>query len=169
MPMYETSKEVRAVAEQLISSNHPKLAGLKIEYLFRDEAAVSNGKVTVAMACRVDDRNWALTRTDFIIEVAKDVWDSAEPRFREAVLDHELCHIGLNCDENGAVKKDAKTNRAKGYIRKHDMEEFEDVVVRHGSYRKDLRSFIEAYAKRRQPVKGKIETPAGGVATAEIE
>lgn len=167
MPGYDIAKEVKDVAEELIGHFYPKLAGLNIQYLFRDEAAVSNGKVTVAMACRVDDRNWALSHVDFIIEVAKDVWNAAEPRFRRAVIDHELQHIGLHCDEQGAIKKDAKTNRVKGYIRKHDMEEFEAVVSRHGSYRGDLRSFLDAYAKGRTQAKVKVEATAGAAADLE--
>lgn len=147
MAHYRVDPELKTVADSIIKKSHPVLAALSISYMFRDEAVISNGKTIAGMTVRVDDRNWALHKKDFIIEVAKDVWLQASDAFKAAIMDHELSHIGIRMDENQSLVVDDGTGRIKSFVRPHDIEEFGPVLERHGAYHQDLRKFLLAYAE----------------------
>jgi len=149
MPRYEESVNLKNLAQDLIQKHHDPLKILKIAYEFRDEAAVSNGKVIAGKCIRVDDRNYTLHGYDIIIEIARDVWDEATSQFQIAVLDHELTHVGIRFEETGEEQRDAKTDRIKTFIRMHDIEEFASVLERYGEYHASLRAFLEAFARRK--------------------
>ena len=156
MPKYEKSTDLKNLAETLIEKHHPNLKEVKIAYEFRDEASVSNGKVVAGRTVRVDDRNYALHGHDVIIEIAKDVWDEATDKFRIAIMDHELSHVGVRLEEYGEPQRDLKTDRVKVYLKHHDIEEFADVLERYGAYHADLRAFLAAFERNK-----KAEDPEG--------
>lgn len=149
---YWLDTEVRDVATRLIEAHHPHLKQLKVAYIMKPEGTVSNGKVTAGMCIRCDDRAFLLHGTDFIMEIAKNIWDDAQPKFQEAIVDHELSHMGVKVDEHGVPARDPKTGRIRTYVKHHDMEEFEGVVERYGAYRKDLRSFLDSFKKGEKKV-----------------
>lgn len=153
MTAYTPDKGLETKALSIIEVNYPLLKMLKIAYVFREEAPISDGKVTCGMAVRVDDRNWSLHKFDAMIEIGKDVWDEAEEDFKNALMDHELAHIGIRLDEDGQPAMDEKTGRLKVFMRKHDIEEFEEVLERHGAYHKGLRDFLVAFGKSKDSAK----------------
>jgi len=134
----------------MVEKYHERLKVLKIDYEFRDEAQVSNGKVTAGRVCRVDDRNRILHDYDCIVEIGKDVWDTASEEFRIAIVDHELSHIQIFMDDDGKVKRDDKTDRIKIYMRHHDIEEFSEILERYGAYHADLRGFLAAFDRNKR-------------------
>lgn len=151
MPAYALDQGLKDLGNQIIKADRPHLANMKIGYMFRPEAPVSRGRVTAGMCIRCDDRNRTIHGMDFIIEIGKDVWEDAPSNdFRRALLDHELGHCGVKLDEHGEVEYEEKTGRPKTYLRHHDIEEFEEVLERHGSYHKGLREFLEAYARHKK-------------------
>jgi len=58
-----------------------------------------------------------------------------------ALLDHELCHCGTS--------KNAKGEPVY-YLRRHDLEEFEEVVRRHGLWRAGVVNFVNASLEKEQ-------------------
>jgi hypothetical protein len=155
MPVYAKDSGLESLGNKIIKKDHELLGMLKIAYIFRDEAPVSNGKATAGMAYRADDRNRTLHGVDAIIEIAKDIWDEATDEFKDALMDHELSHIMIRLDDDGQPMMDDKTGRVKITMRPHDIEEFEDVLERHGPYHKALRSFLEAFARKKEASKKK--------------
>ena len=147
MPKYEESINLRNLAENLIKEHHENLKVLKIAYEFRDEAAISNGKVVAGKCIRVDDRNLTLHGYDVIIELAKDVWSEATNKYQTAIMDHELSHIGIRFEEDGEPSRDPSSNRIKVFLRHHDIEEFAAVLERYGDYHADLREFLKAFER----------------------
>jgi Fe-S cluster biosynthesis and repair protein YggX len=145
-------------ADRLIEDHRPLLKNVIVNYLFRPEAPVANGKTIAGMCIKVDDRNRTIHEHDFIIEISKDVWDSIEEEaWRDALMDHELAHAGLRLDEDGNILRDEETGRIKTYIIPHDIEEFEDVLERHGAYHGALRKFLEAHTKHKLAKKAETE------------
>ncbi len=71
----------------------------------------------------------------------------------EALVDHELCHIQRNV---GMVITDPNTGRIlkkewadkddpdSWHIREHDVEEFSDIIHRHGLWEHGIEKFAEA-------------------------
>jgi len=148
MPGYKTDAGIEKIAAGIIAEHRPELKILDICYMFRDEAAISDGKVIAGRCIRVDDRNWTVHKHDFIIEIAKDVWDEATDEFRLALVDHELGHAGIRIDEESGGPDMTDEGRIRTYTHRHDIEEFEDVLERHGPYHKALRDFLLAFVKR---------------------
>lgn len=160
MPAYNVNTdEVKAVADKLIATQ-PDLEltkMLKIAYIFRPEAPVSNGRVVFGMCCRVDDRNWALHKNDFLIEISKDMWDDASEEFRVALVHHELKHAGIRLDKTGQPAIDESSGRLKTYCVPHEIEEFQVILDTYGTYHAGLRAFLHNWTEKKTAPKEKTE------------
>lgn len=131
---YEIAEDAKPIGAELIKQFHPHLLGMSIPllYIFRSKAAESNGKTVLGKAKRVSGMNAFLAYRHlveegedypplvFVIELAKDYWYHLTPEQRVALVDHELCHFGPDG------------------MRAHDVEEFREVIDRHGLWRPDL-------------------------------
>lgn len=113
--------EVVEIAQELIGQYHESLTEANIALLFRDEAPVSGGKVTLGQAKKVppDQKLLMTIPYDFIIWFAADWWDRLEARQRLAMIDHELQHCYMDSEGNASLAK-------------HDIEEFNCILERHG-------------------------------------
>ena len=135
--------EVAEIGRSLLQ-HHEHLLPVRVEYVFRDEA-VKNGDHTVwGRAHKVTGMKAMLATADaensngcdfFIIEIAYDIWRLLSPAQRTALVDHEMCHLGVEVLESGAHKL---------VLRNHDVEEFVDVVSRHGLWRPILADLVSA-------------------------
>lgn len=150
--------DVTEIAERLIADYHRHLLGVRIEYLFRTEAEKQGGAVVLGSARKIGGLNAFLARaTDdeefvlssakgepgepfFAISLWKTGWEKLDERQKIALLDHELCH----CFVSEGV--DGKANTVELSINPHDVEEFRDVVHRHGLWRPDVESFVRIAA-----------------------
>jgi predicted metallopeptidase len=119
--------------------HHQHLRGQRLEVVFRSEAAKDRGKVVLGKARKVTGLNAFLAHSEtepfFLIELAEDVWETLTDEAREALIDHELSHFGV------AINDQAETVLQ---INPHDLEEFNDIVRRHGLWRADLEAFAAA-------------------------
>lgn len=130
--------DVAEIAESLISDYHPHVLEHTVLYIFRSKAAQNKGKEVWGKARKVTGLNAYLAMrssvdplepmspTFFVIEIAHDVWNTLRAPERIALVDHELKHIGPDG------------------MRPHDVEEFTDIVARHGHWKRDLKEFAEA-------------------------
>lgn len=125
MVEYSEAPEVQEIADKLIPEFHPHLVDEAIEYIFRDSAASRGDKVILGMARKVRGLTSYLSRKTkepyFVMEIAEDMWATLDDAKKKALVDHELCHFGIN--ENG-----------DRFIAPHDIEEFAAVIERHGMW-----------------------------------
>lgn len=129
--------EVEEIAERLIPFFHPHLEeGSRIRYLFRSKHAKRNLCEVWGAASCLTGRMAFLAGADFLIEIAHDIWEVLEEAQRIALIDHELCHCAWD-EVDGAPS-----------IRGHDLEEFEEIVERHGMWRESLKRFTVVAAKK---------------------
>lgn len=144
------SPELEKLGQELIEKYHPLLKIIDIAYIFRDEAPNSSrGELVFGQAISVDSRNWLLHRKDVIIQIAEDLWESLDQKYRELLLDHELYHVGVELDQDGTVVMDENSGRPKVYIVHHDIEEFEAIIKRYGTTYDEFRAWAKEEAKRR--------------------
>lgn len=136
---YARADEVAHIADGLIPTNHPHLVPVRIEYVWRDKAASKGDRVTLGKARKVSGLNAFLAREDpdsdacedfFVLEIARDTWEGMNSKQREALVDHELAHMGLT--------EDGKLTTVP-----HDIEEFHAILKRHGAWKSDLAVFVE--------------------------
>jgi len=80
---------------------------------------------------------------DFVILLNYEVWkDVLTPEQKMALMDHNLAHAMAAVDSNGDQKLD-ENGRLVWRLRRHDLEEFTDVVTRHGCYLSDIERFVQ--------------------------
>jgi len=143
MPAYQDSPELLAIGTRLVKDHFPNLLSINVGYLFRDQAPMSRGRLTLGMTVKVDDRNHVYSGKDVIIEIGRDAWDRLDDELRSILIDHELCHIGVDLDEKGNPEL-TNNGRPKVYIRPHDIEEFTEILDRYGEVHKRFRKAVEA-------------------------
>jgi len=141
MPAYEWNPEAADLGALIIQEHHPHLEKLKIAYLFKHGAESKPGKViragkrkTWAKASLIPEKYVELLEANykFLIEFDVHVWSQLSKPQQRALVDHEFCHCGNDID--GC------------YMKHHDVEEFRDVINRHGFWKDDVKAFAQACA-----------------------
>lgn len=135
---FEESDELRRYADGLIAE-HGRLrflqAGWAVAYLLDHGEPSRNGKACAwGMARLVPKWARALTRYDAAITINATVWAVLSEVQRNALMLHELCHLGENPDSG------------KLETVPHDVEEFGFVVATYGQWRSSLELFSEQLA-----------------------
>ena len=147
MAEYINNDEAADIAETIIPEWHPHLEGLKIAHISKLKTAPKkekkNGKhteksqragrkITMAKTSKVSDKIRTLLTVDyrFVIEYDAEIWEELPHEKRIALVDHELAHCGNDID--GV------------YIKHHGLEEFAEIIQRHGPWLKDREKFLEA-------------------------
>ena len=147
--------DVEKVAEELIPLYHHHLIdySMRVDYVFTDKAPVIGGQVKAGTMRKVSGFNAFLGGSEdcdpfFVMTIHKDAWDEMTPKQRLALVDHELCHAAAEAKQqkdDGDGNSDMETdNPVKASIRPHDVEEFFDVVRRHGIWNEGVRYFVKA-------------------------
>lgn len=143
---YSPAPAVASVVAELVRKHHSALqCGTRIVCLFREPTPMARGRLCLASvrivtglsAYLMDHRDLARELTPdttatpepfVLILVARKEWTLLPPEQWLPVLDHQLCHIHVDPD-TGALE-----------MLPHDIEEFTEVVARHGLYTHELES-----------------------------
>jgi len=140
----EASSEVVARAGRLIKEHHLQLNenGVRIGFIFRSEAASSRGRTILGDISKIGDKLRPVLDYDFIVWISEDDYTGLDEQRRDALIDHQLCHIALS-DSGGWT------------VRGHDIEEFNKIIERYGAWNADLYasqlSFAEGMAQMSLP------------------
>lgn len=143
-PAYEMMRKIRKRHHQHIRKAKIGLAWKKKIKPDRD------GHILLGKCRKMGDLQRELSEYDFIILLNKEVWEDDKFGYKrqKALLDHELCHAAQAYDKEG---KRMKNDRGK-YVfrmRHHDVEEFSEIVDRHGIWKVDLQRFADALFRKR--------------------
>ena len=134
------SGEVFAVLNEVMDEAHTHLrdAGVKVGILMASNdtgVAIKHAGYPAAAQIKVVPLADRVSKGyDAEIRIDDDEWADAKPARRKALIDHELCHLGLVRDEYGKVQTD-DLDRPKLRLRKGDFyagDGFQDVIIRHG-------------------------------------
>lgn len=134
---FSYAAEVEEIARELIPEIHSHLVNTQIEYVFRSQATKKNGKPVLGKARVIGGLDAYLAKAPdgakfFVVEIAADFWKGLKPEQQKALVDHELAHCWVN-EDTGKLQ-----------ILPHDLEEFADIVRRHGLVGEDIRHFSKA-------------------------
>ena len=147
MPSYIESNSLNIYGREIMDKYHSGLKVLSVRFILREKAQHTRDKIVPAKTYRCSDRDKNCHGHDFIIEVAKDVWDAADERFRTAIVDHQLASIGVYYDEEGEPMR-LPNERIKTFVRPPDIQEYHEVMERHGAYHVDLRKFLSVLEEK---------------------
>ena len=146
---HRPAPEVQAIAEELIPKYHQHLIdfSVRLEYVFLDKTPKSKGMEIWGRCRKVSGLNAFLANKQegsdpfFVIEISEPIWDILPPECRMALVDHELCHAAAEAAQD---EDDDEADPVKLSVNPHDLEEFCCIVRRHGMWRDNVKSFIEA-------------------------
>lgn len=139
------------ILEQLIAQHHTELKDARIALAWNlTWKADADGRAKLGMCKKASDLDRELAAYDFVIVLRRDFFESVSvtDQQRRALLDHELCHAAVTDDGRGEPITDER-GRIVYRIRKHDLEEFREIVERHGTWKKDLEAFAQAIDRAR--------------------
>lgn len=149
---FSEAPAVRRIAEELIAEHHPELEGKRIDYLFSSKPKKTHGKVALGWVTVVtgiaawygqegNEDPQKIGEPFFLMVIDRRSWNfQLNSKQKVALVDHELCHLVVEEIYN----KDGAHTGTNFKLRGHDLEEFADVVKRHGIWLEDVEEFREA-------------------------
>lgn len=122
----KATPNMMARVKRIAQTLHRRLDGAKIAVITCDKAGSRGGKTILASASKPSAKMKPLldAKYSFVITIAADAWEKLDNKQRDALIDHELCH----CEYN---------EKMEPALRGHDLEEFAEIIERHGFWRKD--------------------------------
>ena len=145
-PMY-------ALLGELVGKHHQDLAKARIALAWCTSWRPNvDGQVILGKLKKAGDLDREVAAFDFIVLLNRFFWTHPETTdaWRRALLDHELCHGSVKYDDRGEPVEDER-GRLVYRTRKHDLEEFNAVVERHGLWKRDLETFAAALKRTEVP------------------
>jgi predicted metallopeptidase len=150
---FRHAQEVEDIALDLIPKYHGHLIDFNVhlEYIFTDKTPKRNGKEVWGQCRKVSGFNAYLADQEgddpfFVIVISEDVWDVLPQNTKVALVDHELCHAWAEASQKETT--DGSEDVIKLSLQPHDLEEFSCIVRRHGLWREDVESFVNAALKK---------------------
>lgn len=144
-------EKIHPAITKLVKANHPHILRARIGAAWRRKLKRDKDGLLVLGKCvKASDLNKQFSDLDFVIVLNQEAWASLSDAQRTALLDHELCHANVAKDKNGAVKED-EDGRPVFRVRKHDLEEFREIVSRHGCYKADIEEFVRTAMDSKKP------------------
>lgn len=149
--------DAREIARQLIGVHHPHLVEAEILYVFTDQKRKRCDRVRLGSAAKLSALQRFLASgldgveqgPDFVILIDETQWLVLPAPARIALVDHELCHCALFVKDESERpafwrRFDARTDtydesehEYRWGMRGHDIEEFGEVLYRHGFWKPD--------------------------------
>jgi len=127
MKLYEKSEEVEEIGKDIINTLpiDENIKRTKIAYLFLlREKSRFKGQIQ-----RPGGAWQFLSDYDFVMLIHKPTWDTLNENQRKALVYHELLHI---------THTESKDGKITWKLRRHDIEEFLDVVKEFGNWSEEL-------------------------------
>lgn len=134
------------LAEAIVWHDDLQQAKIGMAWRLRTKGDV-DGKIVLGKCIKVSDLQKEFYDYDFVIVLNREYWLAFTPEQKLALLDHELSHGARALDAETYAPMSDERGRKVWRVKKHDIEEFIDVVKRHGIWKKDLERFAEALRK----------------------
>ena len=148
--------EARSIAQQLIPDHHPHLRAAEILYVFTDQRRKRCDRVRLGSAAKLSSLQRFLASgqdgveegPDFVILIDVGLWQDMPKEQRVALIDHELCHCALFVRRKidgwrgwyrwtPDMDPPREVEETRWGMRGHDIEEFGEVLYRHGFWKPD--------------------------------
>lgn len=157
-PEMNLADAAQAIGKRLIHEHHPHLSGAEIIYVFTSQHRKRCDRVRLGSATKLNALQRFLSSGmetvegghDFLILIDKGYWEILSSAQQMALIDHELMHctvfvaVGRNPKQwrlydHETDDLDAENVEWRYGMRGHDVEEFADVLKRHGWWKPDAR------------------------------
>lgn len=146
-----TDTEPYRILSEVREEFHEELRGASIALAWqRSLKPDTDGHLVLGKCMKASDLQRELVDYDFVILLNSEVWNDEGFTIekKRALIDHELCHAAPAVDKETEEQKVDERGRRVWRLRKHDIEEFREIVERHGCYKSDLEAFAEALIEK---------------------
>lgn len=142
------------LATDLIDDHHEHLQRARILWLFTNSKRTRGNRVVLGTSNRTNALQRYLSSgnvsvekgSDFIVLIDSTRWETSLKTQREAMVDHLLCRMQLREVVN---KRSGKITHTWTTVAP-DIEEFTDVILRHGVWLPEQQRFVKAIQQGRQ-------------------
>lgn len=132
--VWKADENVKEMAKNLLAQYHPEVVTASFGYAFKEKASASEVEAgIIAKAKKVSPLMKIFTEDDldFVVEIAKPLWDELSPQEQTAHLDSALCSCAVKLNEDGEEKLDA-TGNPIFYLKQYDLQGHSEVLARYG-------------------------------------
>lgn len=137
--------EAYEMLDDIVERFHIRLDGAVILIAWlRGLKANTDDQLLLGKAIKAADIPRQLGKVDWIIALNRDAFGMFSPQQRRALIDHELCHAAVAVNSKTGEDKTDAHGRKVYRVRKHDIEEFREIVKRHGLWKDDLQAFWQS-------------------------
>lgn len=155
IPEFEDGRKAKTepyrILDALIPKYHGHLQDARIAMCWRlGWSPDTDGRMKLGQCRKASDLDRELKAYDFVILLNQEVWEDEEftAEKKKHLIDHELCHAQVALDDKGVFKRDER-GRIVYRVRGHDVEEFTEIVERHGAFvKRDLERFARAIIEK---------------------
>lgn len=152
--------DAQNLAGPLIEAHHEHLQGARVLWLFTTSKRTRGGHVTLGTAARSNPLQRFLssgndsvqTGHDYIVQIDEGRWKRALATQRAALVDHLLCRMVQREVNN---KRTGEITRSWGTVGP-DIEEFSDVILRHGVWLPEQQVMAKAMREQGNTIKLKL-------------
>lgn len=140
--------------DEVVDQHHPELRTARIALAWCTSWRPDvDGNVVIGKCMKASDLHRELAPWDFVILLARWYWrdDRTEPIHRRRLIDHECCHATRMLDKHGEPAEDER-GRPVWRTRRHDYEEFVQIIARYG---------LEVTTRGREIAAAILRSPAG--------
>jgi hypothetical protein len=138
---FSPAPEVKEVAEKLIPKYHGHINdfSVRVDYVFIDKIPKKGGKEVWGYVTKFSGLQAYEAKDNpdgepfFVMVISAPIWEILSAKGKEALVDHELCHIGAKLTEKDEEKV------VKLFLKPHDMEEFESINRRYGNWTDEVK------------------------------
>jgi hypothetical protein len=107
-----------------------------------------DGRIVLGRMKKTTELERQLHGLDAIVILNQAYWRTFNKAQRSALVHHELCHLAPSMGADGIEQAIDGHGALRWRIVKHDLEEFREVVERHGCYLADIAAFGRAILTR---------------------
>lgn len=145
------------ILEQVIKNDRPDLKDVKFALAWHNGwRANADGLMTMGQCRKRSDLDKEIDEYDFIIMLNEKAWPGLSDINKERLIFHELCHAQVSIDTNGEPMLDDR-GRIVCRVRRHDFEDFTEVIQKYGFKESMSQIAKEALKKVDQPLIYEIE------------
>lgn len=149
-------KPIYELVARTIEQHHEELTNARIAVAWNKSwKPDADGRLTIGKLRKCSDLDRELAPFDFVIILRQEFWQDAKTtdEHRAALIDHELCHGTVRLRPDSEPMVDEKGRRLYR-MRKHDIEEFAEILYRHGPYyKRNLEDAFMAWSSRQMQIK----------------
>lgn len=165
----KSGKEILAIMREMVNQYHDELRNATIQpaWMIRNKTD-KDGILVLGKMKKATELERLSHGYDAFLLLNQEAWERFDDRQKRALIDHELEHLTVSLDEGTGEPKLDGHGKTRYRIRKHDVEEFQAIISRHGCHKTHLRRFAEEALRVDNQLKLKMDPPPPKPAKSEV-